>query len=190
MKCLYSVVQKTFFYSFLISTKTFTVTSVQKDLEEERTEYDRMLDCTTSNICWKPKMSVLNLPESSLLYHLVTKIECTEIWLNSATWNSKHTLHFAWERYTWTFYCNQMKLCQACIIYIGQVTKLWSGHETAAVLLPGFAINKVNPGYFSLAATARKPQQLCMFLHISARVWGLQWSPHTSEQNGSMLKPQ
>ena len=49
--------------------------------------------------------------------------------------------------------------------------------------------NKVNPGYFSLAATARKPQQLSMFLHISARVWGRRWSPHTSEQKGSMLKP-
>ena len=50
--------------------------------------------------------------------------------------------------------------------------------------------NKVNPGYFSLAATARKPQRLSMFLHISARVWGRRWSPHTSEQKGSMLKPQ
>ena len=50
-------------------------------------------------------------------------------------------------------------------------------------------INKVNPGYFSLAATARKPQQLSMFRHISARVWGRQWSPHTPEQKGSMLKP-
>ena len=50
-------------------------------------------------------------------------------------------------------------------------------------------INKVNPGYFSLAATARKPQKLSMFLHISARVWGRRWSPHTSEQKGSMLKP-
>ena len=49
--------------------------------------------------------------------------------------------------------------------------------------------NKVNPGYFSLAATARKPQQLSMFLHTSARVWGRRWSPHTSEQKGSMLKP-
>ena len=49
--------------------------------------------------------------------------------------------------------------------------------------------NKVNPGYFPLAATARKPQQLSMFLHISARVWVRRWSPHTSEQKGSMLKP-
>ena len=36
-----------------------------------------------------------------------------------------------------------------------------------------FESNEVNPGYFSLAATARKPQQLSMLLHISARVWGL-----------------
>ena len=49
--------------------------------------------------------------------------------------------------------------------------------------------NKVNPGYFSLAAIARKPQHLSMFLHIFARAWGRQWSPHTSEQKGSMLKP-
>ena len=47
-----------------------------------------------------------------------------------------------------------------------------------------------NPGYFSLAATALKPQQIPMFLHISARVWGRRWSPHTSEQKGSMLKQQ
>ena len=46
--------------------------------------------------------------------------------------------------------------------------------------------NYVNPGYFSLAATALKPQQIPMFLHISARVWGRRWSPHTSEQKGSM----
>ena len=38
--------------------------------------------------------------------------------------------------------------------------------------------NKINPRYFSLAATARKPQQISMFLHISARVWGRRWS-HT-----------
>ena len=35
--------------------------------------------------------------------------------------------------------------------------------------------NKVNPGYFSPAATARK---LSMFLHISARVWRRRWSTH------------
>ena len=51
-------------------------------------------------------------------------------------------------------------------------------------LKPG--VNYVNPGYFSLAATALKPQQMPMFLHISARVWGRRWSPHTSEQKGSM----
>ena len=50
--------------------------------------------------------------------------------------------------------------------------------------------NKMNPGYFPLAATALKPQQIAMFLHISARVWGRRGSPHTSEQEGSMLKPQ
>ena len=32
--------------------------------------------------------------------------------------------------------------------------------------------NKMNPRYFSLAATALKLQQKPMFLHISARVWG------------------
>ena len=32
--------------------------------------------------------------------------------------------------------------------------------------------NKMNPEYFSLEATALKPQQIPMFLHISARVWG------------------
>ena len=50
--------------------------------------------------------------------------------------------------------------------------------------------NKMNPGYLSLAATALKPQQIPMFLHISTRVWGRRWSPHTSEQKGCMLKPQ
>ena len=50
--------------------------------------------------------------------------------------------------------------------------------------------NNMNPGYFSLAATAMKPQQILMFLHISARVWGRRWSPHTSEQKVSKLKPQ
>ena len=33
-------------------------------------------------------------------------------------------------------------------------------------------LNKMNPGYFPLAATALKPQQISMLLHISARVWG------------------
>ena len=50
--------------------------------------------------------------------------------------------------------------------------------------------NYMNPGYFTLAATDLKPQQMPMFLHISARVWGRRWSPHTSEQKGCMLKPQ
>ena len=51
-------------------------------------------------------------------------------------------------------------------------------------------VNNMNPGYFPLAATAVKPQQIPMFLHISARVWGRRWTPYTSEQKGSMLKPQ
>ena len=34
--------------------------------------------------------------------------------------------------------------------------------------------NYINPGYFTLAAIALKPQQIPMFLHISARVWGRQ----------------
>ena len=50
--------------------------------------------------------------------------------------------------------------------------------------------NYMNPGYFTLAVTGLKPQQMPMFLHISARVWGRQWSTHTSEQKGFMLKPQ
>ena len=41
--------------------------------------------------------------------------------------------------------------------------------------------NKMNPGYFPLAATALKLQHIPMFQHISARVWGRRWSPHTSE---------
>ena len=48
-------------------------------------------------------------------------------------------------------------------------------------------LNKMNPGYFSLAITALKPQQIPVFLHNSANVWGRRWSPHTSEQKGSML---
>ena len=36
----------------------------------------------------------------------------------------------------------------------------------------------MNPGYFTLAAIDLKPQQMPMFLHISARVWGHRWSPH------------
>ena len=32
--------------------------------------------------------------------------------------------------------------------------------------------NYINPGYFTLAAIALKPQQIPIFLHISARVWG------------------
>ena len=50
--------------------------------------------------------------------------------------------------------------------------------------------NMMNPEYLPLAATALKPQQTPMFLHISAIVGGRRWSPHTSEQKGSMLKPQ
>ena len=42
--------------------------------------------------------------------------------------------------------------------------------------------NYMNPGYFTLAAIDLKPQQMPMFLHISPRVWGRRWSPHTSEQ--------
>ena len=51
-------------------------------------------------------------------------------------------------------------------------------------------MNYMNPGYFTLAVTGLKPQQMPMFLHISARVWGRQWSTHASEQKGFMLKPQ
>ena len=52
--------------------------------------------------------------------------------------------------------------------------------------------NYMNARYFTLAAIDLKPQQMAMFLHISARVWGRRWSPHTSEQKGCMLnlKPQ
>ena len=62
-------------------------------------------------------------------------------------------------------------------------------HAGRVPLALGATFNKVTPGYFSLAATARKPQQLSLFLHISARVWGRRWSPHTSVQKGSTLKP-
>ena len=48
----------------------------------------------------------------------------------------------------------------------------------------------MNPRYFSLTATALKPQQISMFLHVSARFWECRWSPHISEQKGPMLKPQ
>ena len=51
-------------------------------------------------------------------------------------------------------------------------------------------LNNMNPGWFSLAAIALKPQQIPMFLHISTRVWERQWYTHTSEHKGSMLKPQ
>ena len=51
-------------------------------------------------------------------------------------------------------------------------------------------VNKMNPRYFSLTATALKPQQIPMFLYISAWVWGHRWSPHKLEQKGSMLKLQ
>ena len=51
-------------------------------------------------------------------------------------------------------------------------------------------VNKMNPWYFSLAATALKLQQISMFLHISARAWGHWWYPQTSEQWDLVLKPQ
>ena len=51
---------------------------------------------------------------------------------------------------------------------------------------PDYGI-KMNPGYFPQAATALKLQWISIILHISARVWGRRWSPHTSEQKGSML---
>ena len=39
----------------------------------------------------------------------------------------------------------------------------------AAEILPH---DYMGPGYFTLAPTALKPQQIPMVLHISARVWG------------------
>ena len=57
-------------------------------------------------------------------------------------------------------------------------------------LSPWLAQNDPYPGYFSLQVTALKPQQIPMFLNLSARVWGRRWSPHTSEQKGSVLKSQ
>ena len=42
--------------------------------------------------------------------------------------------------------------------------------------------NKSEPGYISLAATALKLRQIPMFLHISARVWGIE-----TYQNGRVL---
>ena len=70
------------------------------------------------------------------------------------------------------------------------------GHETVGVLviqltacrllhsprLVAVLPNYMNPGYFPLAATPLKPQQIPMFLHISTRVWGRRWYPQTSEQ--------
>ena len=75
-------------------------------------------------------------------------------------------------------------LVESCF-YLGMFWISLSSYTT-----PGRVANNINPGYFSLAATVLKPQQIPMFLHISARVWGRRWSPHTSEQTGSMLKPQ
>ena len=40
------------------------------------------------------------------------------------------------------------------------------------------------PDIFSLAVTALKPQQIPMFLYISARARGRRWSSHTSKQKG------
>ena len=51
-------------------------------------------------------------------------------------------------------------------------------------------MNNMNPGYFTLAATALKPKQIRMFLHIFASVWGHRWYPQTSEQYDFVLKPQ
>ena len=42
--------------------------------------------------------------------------------------------------------------------------------------------NNMNPRYFSLVTTALKLQQIPMFLHVSARVWGHWWYPQTPEQ--------
>ena len=67
----------------------------------------------------------------------------------------------------------------------------WLGTEQARNHYPNQCWpNYMNPGYFTLAAIDLKPQQMPMFLHISARYWGRRWSPHTSEQKGCMLKPQ
>ena len=74
---------------------------------------------------------------------------------------------------------------KADVLYYLCCNRLWE--PTVFSMTP---YNKMNPGYFPLAAIALKPQQIPMFLHISARVWGRRWSPHTSEQKGSMLKPQ
>ena len=85
-------------------------------------------------------------------------------------------------------------------MYIGIIALIWFLETVYPYLSPCQILktchevpefmNKMNPGYFPLAATALKSQQIPMFLHISARVWGRRWSPHTAEQKGSMLKPQ
>ena len=49
-------------------------------------------------------------------------------------------------------------------------------------------INFMNPGYFTLTATDLKPQQMPMFLHISARVWGRRWSPPHIRTEGLYVK--
>ena len=52
----------------------------------------------------------------------------------------------------------------------------------AVMTRANFLPNDINPGYFPQAATALKPQQIPMFLHFFARVWGCRWYPQTSEQ--------
>ena len=40
----------------------------------------------------------------------------------------------------------------------------------------------MNPGYFPLAATALKPQQMLMFIHIFSKEFETRLHPQTSEQ--------
>ena len=58
---------------------------------------------------------------------------------------------------------------------LGELTR---GYDTPAYVRHSASVNYMNPGYFTLAATDLKPQQMHMFPHISARVWGRRWSPH------------
>ena len=59
-------------------------------------------------------------------------------------------------------------------------------YTTDSVLFyPNIPLNKMNPWYFPLAATALKPQQIPLFLHISARIWGRRW--YHKYQNSRIL---
>ena len=73
-------------------------------------------------------------------------------------------------------------------------TNMVSGHASSPIrynlIQCSLVVNKMNPGYFSLAATVLKTQQIPMFLHTSARIWGHRWYAQTSAQWHFVLNPQ